>query len=61
MATIEQPRATGQPGRPTSAQAYGVQSAESAVAPMTIERRALRPALRAVARLDLDIVIAQPT
>ena len=30
-------------GRPTTARAYGVTSAESPVGPLTIERRALRP------------------
>ena len=43
MATIEQPRMTGQSGQPTSARAFGVQNADSPIAPTTIERRALRP------------------
>jgi uncharacterized zinc-type alcohol dehydrogenase-like protein len=43
MATTLRPSPTETEGRPTSAQAYGVTSAQSAVEPLTIERRALRP------------------
>ena len=43
MATTLQPTPTQSAQRPTSAQAYGVTSATSPVAPVTIERRALRP------------------
>jgi uncharacterized zinc-type alcohol dehydrogenase-like protein len=42
MATTLQPSPTGTGNRPTQTQAYGVTSAQSAVEPMTIERRALR-------------------
>ena len=43
MATTLRPSPTETEGRPTTAQAYGVTSAQSAVEPLTIERRALRP------------------
>lgn len=43
MATTLQRSPTENRNQPTKAQAYGVTSAEAAVEPMTIERRALRP------------------
>ena len=43
MATTLQPSPVEIGNQPTQAQAYGVASADSAVEPMTIERRALRP------------------
>lgn len=43
MATTIQSQPTETDGRPTAARAYGVADASSAVAPMSIERRALRP------------------
>jgi uncharacterized zinc-type alcohol dehydrogenase-like protein len=43
MATIEQPRMTGESGQPTSARAFGVEGPDSPIVPMSIERRALRP------------------
>ena len=43
MVTTLRPSPTETEGRPTTAQAYGVTSAQSAVEPLTIERRALRP------------------
>jgi uncharacterized zinc-type alcohol dehydrogenase-like protein len=43
MATTLQPTPTETAQKPTTAQAFGVTSAQSPVAPMTIERRALRP------------------
>jgi len=42
MATTLQPSPTETRNEPTAAQAYGVNSAQSPVEPMTIERRALR-------------------
>jgi uncharacterized zinc-type alcohol dehydrogenase-like protein len=43
MATTLQTSPAEAAGEPTAAQAYGVTSAQSAVEPLTIERRALRP------------------
>ena len=43
MATTLQPTPTQTTDKATTAQAYGVTSATSPIAPMTIERRALRP------------------
>jgi uncharacterized zinc-type alcohol dehydrogenase-like protein len=43
MATTLQPTPTESTQKPTTAQAFGVTSAQSPIAPMTIERRALRP------------------
>jgi uncharacterized zinc-type alcohol dehydrogenase-like protein len=43
MATTLQPTPTETAGNPTSAKAYGVTSPTSAVGPLEIERRALRP------------------
>jgi len=43
MATTAEPSPTQVTDRPTTAQAYGVASADSPVAPLTIERRPLRP------------------
>ena len=43
MATTTQPQPTETHGGPTAARAYGVANATASVAPMSIERRALRP------------------
>ena len=43
MATTTQPQPTETHGGPTAGRAYGVANATASVAPMSIERRALRP------------------